>query len=111
LSAGPAAAAPTDPAHPLQFGLQAVNAPAAWARGIFGRGVRVAVLDTGIVWYHPDITPNLDMEDSASFVAGESVFVDAFRLDPAVGVLSIVDHALTRMGEPDRVHDPLAAEP
>ena len=68
---------PTDWAYPLQWGPKAVGAPDAWAKGNFGQGVRVAVLDTGIIWWHPDLFPNLDMEDSVSYVPGEDVFVDS----------------------------------
>lgn len=57
----------------LQWGLQAVQAPAAWELGVTGKGVRVAVIDGGIRATHPDLGPNLNLELSASFVPGETV--------------------------------------
>lgn len=39
----------------FQWGLDAVNAEAAWALGYSGQGVIVAVMDTGIDWAHPDL--------------------------------------------------------
>jgi subtilisin family serine protease len=57
----------------LQWGLQAVRAPAAWELGVTGKGVRVALIDTGIRTTHPDLAPNLNLELSASFVPGETV--------------------------------------
>ena len=52
----------------LLWGLDAVNAPGAWAAGLTGAGVRVAVLDAGIDHNHPDLAPNLNASLSASFV-------------------------------------------
>ncbi|MDM8007556.1 MAG: S8 family serine peptidase [Phycisphaerae bacterium] len=57
----------------LQWGLQAVQAPAAWALGFTGKGVRVAVLDGGIMTTHPDLAPNLNLQLSTSVVPGETV--------------------------------------
>ncbi len=37
----------------VEWGVQRVNAPAAWARGAFGQGVVVAGQDTGYQWDHP----------------------------------------------------------
>jgi hypothetical protein len=39
----------------LDPNLTQIGAPAAWDRGLTGRGVRVAVLDTGIDTTHPDL--------------------------------------------------------
>ena len=51
----------------LLWGLDAVDAPAAWADGVKGAGVRIAILDAGIDETHPDLAPNLNSSLSASF--------------------------------------------
>jgi subtilisin family serine protease len=51
----------------LTWGIHAVGAPAAWAAGNRGAGVRVAVLDAGIDAGHPDLAPNINAELSRSF--------------------------------------------
>ncbi|WP_405456254.1 S8 family serine peptidase [Streptomyces sp. NBC_00101] len=48
-----------------------INAPAAWARGYDGTGIKVAVLDTGIDADHPDVKDRI--LESKSFVPGEGV--------------------------------------
>lgn len=53
------------------WGMDAIDAPEAWNTGQTGEGVRVAVLDSGIDGTHPDLTPNLNTDLSASFVEGE----------------------------------------
>jgi subtilisin family serine protease len=57
----------------LQWGLQAIQAPAAWDLGVTGKGVRVAVIDTGIMTKHPDLVRNLNLGLSKSLVPGETV--------------------------------------
>jgi subtilisin family serine protease len=54
--------------YPLyQWAPRAIEAPAAWAAGQLGAGVRVAVLDGGIWAPHPDLAPNLDVARAVSF--------------------------------------------
>lgn len=58
LAAHPVAAAdPTDELFKRQWNLQMVRAPEAWATST-GKGVTVAVIDTGIDFSHPDLAPN-----------------------------------------------------
>jgi lantibiotic leader peptide-processing serine protease len=57
----------------LQWGHTAVDAPAAWATGVRGAGVRVAVLDTGYDLTHPDLVPNINFDLSRNFVEGETL--------------------------------------
>ncbi len=52
----------------LTWGIDAVDAPAAWAAGNRGAGVRVAVLDAGIDHDHPDLVGNINFGLSTSFV-------------------------------------------
>jgi subtilisin family serine protease len=59
----------------LEWGHDAVDAPEAWNKGARGKGVVVAVLDSGVDCTHPDIAPNLLLGQSASFVPGEAVCV------------------------------------
>ncbi|MGH9381036.1 MAG: S8 family serine peptidase [Thermoanaerobaculia bacterium] len=61
----------SDPLAALQWGLLAVDAPAAWAEGATGRGVRVAVLDSGVDAGHPDLAANVSAALSTSFVPDE----------------------------------------
>jgi subtilase family protein len=39
----------------LDWNLEKINAPAAWSTGTTGKGVKVAVIDTGIDTTHPDL--------------------------------------------------------
>src|SRR4051794_12547551 len=48
-----------------------IGAPTAWAAGVTGTGVRVAVLDSGVDLGHPDLAPRIVA--TKSFVAGEDV--------------------------------------
>ena len=48
----------------------AIGAPTAWAAGLDGTGVTVAILDTGYDENHPDLAKQVS--DSKSFVPGES---------------------------------------
>lgn len=44
----------------LVWGVNRVNAPAAWAGGYTGsHDTVVAIIDTGIAWNHPDLAPNI----------------------------------------------------
>jgi subtilisin family serine protease len=68
---------------PGQWALDAIDAPEAWATGHRGRGVRVAVLDTGIDPTHPDLAANVNVALARSFVPGQTWDVST---DPTIGV-------------------------
>jgi lantibiotic leader peptide-processing serine protease len=55
---------------PIQWNMQAMEAPAAWAAGCTGQGVRVAVIDGGIYSAHQDLAGAIDTACSKSFVTG-----------------------------------------
>ena len=56
-------------AETVPLGVQLIKAVPAWGCSR-GRGIKVAVLDTGIDWNHPDLRPNV--AGAVSFVPGES---------------------------------------
>ncbi|GHA80961.1 S8 family serine peptidase [Cognatilysobacter bugurensis] len=58
--------------YDLQWGFDAMNVQAAWAKGFRGAGARVAVLDSGLDCTHPDLAPNNLAALNASFVPGET---------------------------------------
>lgn len=59
-----------------QWHLSVIQAEDAWGQGITGAGVRVAVIDTGIWYHHPDLWANIDFAAGASFVPGTHDFLD-----------------------------------
>lgn len=56
----------------IPWNINMVKAPGAWARGIMGQGIRVAVLDTGIA-VHNDLNP---ISGGISFIPGVISFND-----------------------------------
>ncbi|WP_392873341.1 S8 family serine peptidase [Streptomyces sp. LN499] len=55
----------------LKDSVPLIGAPEAWAAGYTGKGVKVAVLDTGIDVNHPDFAGLID--GTTSFVPGEAI--------------------------------------
>lgn len=62
--------------YSYQWHLPVIEADRAWDEGATGSGIRVAVLDTGIWYPHPDLYYNVDFVTSATFVPGTTDFID-----------------------------------
>lgn len=60
---------PSVQAETVPVGVSQIKAPPAWGCSR-GRGIKVAVLDTGIDWNHPDLKANV--KGAVSFVPGET---------------------------------------
>ncbi|HEX6372608.1 MAG TPA: S8 family serine peptidase [Longimicrobium sp.] len=62
----------------MQWNLHAVGAPRAWAAGRLGSpAVRVAILDTGLDYRHPDLAGRVDLAASRSFVPSQDALLEA----------------------------------
>ncbi|HLM68970.1 MAG TPA: S8 family serine peptidase, partial [Longimicrobium sp.] len=63
---------------PRQWHLRAIGAERAWAAGRHGSpAVRVAILDTGLDYRHPDLAGRVDLAGSRSFVPSEAALLEA----------------------------------
>ena len=63
---------PDDTQFSKLWGLQAINAPQAWAYSTGSSSVYSVVMDSGIDYTHGDISANFDAVHSASFAEGDS---------------------------------------
>jgi subtilisin family serine protease len=85
---------------PILWGLQAIDAPGAWALGARGAGATVAVLDEGFDTDHPDLAPNV--VGAVSMVDGETVeysLPDPFSHGTHVaGTIAAADNGLGVIG-------------
>lgn len=59
-----------------QWHLPVIQADLAWDEGYTGAGARVAIVDSGIDYTHPDLDDNIDHASSASFVEGNPDYWD-----------------------------------
>lgn len=82
---------PNDPGFEFQWHYPLINLPAAWDETT-GANVTVAVLDTGILPFHPDIQNQLDLVTggydfvSSTFYSLDGDSVDADPTDPGDGL-------------------------
>lgn len=85
----------------VQWAPQAIDAPAAWASGCTGNGVRVAILDGGIHSTHVDLVANLDVAASTSFVPGFNFNQDTgtfWHGTHVAGIVAAADNTIGTIG-------------
>jgi len=85
----------------IQWAPQSVEAPAAWAAGFTGSGVRVAIIDGGIYSAHPDLAGNLDVAASRSFVPGTNFNEDTgtfWHGTHVAGIVAAIDNSTGVVG-------------
>jgi len=85
----------------IQWAPQSVEAPAAWAAGFTGSGVRVAIIDGGIYSAHPDLAGNLDVAASRSFVPGQPFNNDTgtfWHGTHVAGIVAAIDNNIGVVG-------------
>jgi subtilisin family serine protease len=90
-----------DTFYPIQWAPRAIQAPAAWALGCTGAGVRVAILDGGIFAAHPDLAANVDVGASRSFVPGQAFNNDTgtfWHGTHVAGIVAAADNSIGVVG-------------
>ncbi|MFX0198996.1 MAG: S8 family serine peptidase [Candidatus Hodarchaeota archaeon] len=82
-----------------QWHLPLIQADMAWETGLTGSGVRIAVLDSGIYYPHPDLGSNVDFASSATFVPGTTDFIDDLGHGSWVaGIIAAADNGWGAIG-------------
>ena len=71
----PAASTITEPLLEAQWGLRLIGAQQAIEAGFTGRHARIAVIDSGVFYHHPDLAPN--------YTGGVNLFAPFCTADPA----------------------------
>ena len=90
-----------EPYWGYQWNLRQIKADEAALNGDRGHGIkraRVAVLDSGIWKDHPDISPNLNWDLSASFVPGEGVVPKLAGFNHGTHVAGIIAAPINNRG-------------
>ncbi|HEU5279119.1 MAG TPA: S8 family serine peptidase [Gaiellaceae bacterium] len=91
----------------MQWALDAIDAPEAWSTGAHGAGARVFVLDSGIDTDHPDLSANLNLALSTSFIPGTPVAAapagPSFSAPPhhgtwVAGIIAAADNGIGTIG-------------
>lgn len=72
-----------DPSYPAQWHLHGAgaghahaNVPPAWAQGVFGDGVVVGIVDSGVEHTHPDLAPNYRADLSYDYWSNDNDAMD-----------------------------------
>ncbi|MDR2178958.1 MAG: Ig-like domain-containing protein [Synergistaceae bacterium] len=72
-----AAKVPDDPSYSALWGMEKVNAPAAWEK-VTGGDVYVAVLDTGVDYNHEDLSANTAVSWAVNFTNNSTGYMDIY---------------------------------
>lgn len=62
----PAPGYPDDPLFSKQWNLRQIHAPAAWKAGVTGKGAVIAIIDTGVDVWHPDLGGRMVMPNGVA---------------------------------------------
>ena len=82
-----------------QWHLPVIQADLAWDEGYTGAGARVAIVDSGIDYTHPDLDDNIDHASSASFVPGNpSYWDDDGHGTHVAGIVAAEDNGMGSIG-------------
>ncbi len=88
-----------EPYYGYQWHLPAIKADEAWDAGYTGAGARVAVVDSGVWYYHPDLAGNIDFDAGATFVPGTTDFLDDNGHGTHVaGIIAAMDNSMGVIG-------------
>jgi subtilisin family serine protease len=69
----------SEPLASCQWGMALINAVAG-VTGATGSGVTVGVLDSGVDFFHPDVAPNLDVDQACSFIFDDTPTADSAEI-------------------------------
>lgn len=75
---------PTDPLYKNQWHLIYLNLLSVWSK-YTGEGIKIAVVDSGVQWNHPDLYNNIDFSNSLRYSDGSknpSPSSEQLRLEP-----------------------------
>ncbi|HEU4885827.1 MAG TPA: S8 family serine peptidase [Longimicrobium sp.] len=94
--AGVGVESPSAPAtaffYPRQWHLRAIQADVAWAAGRRGSpAIKVAIIDTGLGYTHPDLAGHVDLANSKSFVPSDDALLASLPGAPFVGAHPVAD--------------------
>ncbi len=88
-----------EPYYGYQWYLPHIKADVAWDAGYTGLGARVAIVDSGIYYYHPDLMGNIDFAAGATFVPGTTDFLDDNGHGTHVaGIVAAMDNSYGSIG-------------
>lgn len=104
---GPPNSTDDDTRFNLQWGITAVDAQNAWAKGRRGSGALIAILDEGVDATHPDLAPQVRKDLSTSFAEDVNGNLEDWQPEPGfyfnhgthvAGIAAAADNAIGAIG-------------